>query len=455
MFAKLSLLLVPALLVGCAADLEKAAEDPFDVRVGVDGKGDGLDGLLPPDDLDRLETAFDDVIESGQRTIDELESEIAALERDNAAKVAEIDSLVAQMEQRRRELEDQHDRNLLLCAFFPNPATCLLAVMIANDGRMQQLERDLSRAKTEQRQIREDLAHFESRRDSLRAELAPLSESRARLIALFREGVDGADAPDVLDPGSAEAAAYNRADVLGRIADATRAEIGVLVDIRNAAVELANSIDQTLATVRALSTSVDELVADARGQLMDMIEALVSGDPGAAARDWLDQALAERTRELLDALDWPVRELVDHLIATRAGGEVDADALARDLLDALLAGAPGRTALASSSVAVKIHDNTEATSTLAIADRFTANRAEITARIEHTFIGDLRVWIEHDGVEHVLHDRTGGADDDLFATFAVELPAGTRSDGRWTLHVSDHADHDTGRLIGWDLALVE
>ena len=447
------LLVVLPLLISvaaCGADDIKKVDDPFEVRVGADGKGDGLDGLLSSEDLDRLESAFEEVIAAGEETIEQLELEIAQLESDNQAKAAEIDSLVQQMEQRRRELEDQHDRNLILCALFPNPAICVLSVMIANDDRMQRLERDLGSARSEQTRIRDDIARFEGRRDSLRADLVPLRESKERLIALFRQGVDPRDVPEALEPGSPEAAAFSRADVLARIAEATRAEINVLVEIRNAAAELAGALDEALVTVRALATSVDGLVEDARGQFMDMIEALVSGDPDALARDWLDEALAAKTRELLAALDWPARELVEHLLATRAGDEVDLDALARDLLDKLLEDTSIRL---SSAVALSILDNTEAVSVLEVRDDTEPVAVDVTVRIEHTFIGDLRIWLEHDGLELVIHDHTGGDDDDLTATASFELPAGTSGTGPWRLHVADNAAQDTGRLLGWDLVL--
>ena len=454
----LAVLAVPAVLLaalagvpGCAAE-DKDTAAPFDIHVAPDGKADGPAGLLSAEDLARLEEAFDQVIASGQATIDQLEAEIAALEASNATKAAEIDALVQQIEQRRDELEDQHQQNLVFCVLFPNPATCVLAVMISNDSRMQSLERDLAAARATQRQIQEDIARYEARRDALRAELVPLRASKDRLIALFQSGLDGQPVPDVLPAGSPEATAFARAEVLAEISGATREEIAILVDIRNAAVELAAALDDALDTVRALATSVDELVEEARGQFMDMIEALLAGDADALARDWLDQALADATRDMLAGLDWPVREFVQHLIDNRGEGEVDLDALAQQLIEKLLA---VDQRFAASAVAVSILDGTVAVSPIDLDESFEASRVEVSVDIEHSYIGDLRIWLEHGGQEIVLHDRTGGADDGLRVTWTIELPAGYQAGGTWRLHVADEANDDQGQLRGWDLLLTE
>jgi subtilisin-like proprotein convertase family protein len=82
----------------------------------------------------------------------------------------------------------------------------------------------------------------------------------------------------------------------------------------------------------------------------------------------------------------------------------------------------------------------------------------MSVRIEHSFVGDLPVWLERDGFEHVLHDRTGDDADDLMTTYTLELPEGLPLDGQWRRHVTDQADADQadadqGRLLRWDLVL--
>jgi hypothetical protein len=450
LIAPVLLLALSLLQPACVEEHDKDGGDaPFTLWLSPGGKADDA-GLLSAADLARVQAAFDDAIASGEAAIATLEHEIDRLDAENRAKVGEIDGLVRQMEQRRSELEDQHRRNLVLCLLFPSPGICLLAVVIENDGRMQQLERDLAQARDRQRQVQAELADHRDRRAVLQARLAPLRAARERLIALYRDGVPLRPLPEVLDAGSPEALAFSRADALGRIAAATRAEIELLVEIRNAAAELQAQLDAALGTIRALASSVDALVAEARDRFMELLEALTSGDPDAVARDWLDEAIAARTRAMLDALDWPARELIDHLIATRPGDEVDLDQLARDLLDQLLA---GEAHAFTSTVALALLDHTEAVSAIAVPAGVGATTAEITVRIEHSYIGDLQIRVQHAGFQRTLHDRLGGGADDLFATYVVELPAGLATAGTWRLLVADRADGDQGRLLGWDLVL--
>ncbi len=111
----------------------------------------------------------------------------------------------------------------------------------------------------------------------------------------------------------------------------------------------------------------------------------------------------------------------------------------------------------SSTAAVTIPDNAPAgvTSTIAVADTGTVGSVKLTLDIKHTYRGDLRVVLAHDGRAVTLHDRTGGYEDDLVLT-GVELPAfaGAALAGDWTLTVSDHASYDTGTIQSWSLEIV-
>jgi hypothetical protein len=59
-------------------------------------------------------------------------------------------------------------------------------------------------------------------------------------------------------------AAFARAGAIAEIGEATAREIDLLVRIRDAAAELAESLDSALATLRLLSVGVDELIRAAR-----------------------------------------------------------------------------------------------------------------------------------------------------------------------------------------------
>jgi serine protease AprX len=85
----------------------------------------------------------------------------------------------------------------------------------------------------------------------------------------------------------------------------------------------------------------------------------------------------------------------------------------------------------------------------------------VSVDITHTWIGDLRVLLTApSGEEIVLHDRSGGGQDNLIKTYSEDsLPAlatlaGKPAQGTWTLHVMDLAGRDVGKLNRWGLQLL-
>jgi subtilisin-like proprotein convertase family protein len=76
----------------------------------------------------------------------------------------------------------------------------------------------------------------------------------------------------------------------------------------------------------------------------------------------------------------------------------------------------------------------------------------------HSFIGDLSIAVVSPaGTRVVLRDRAGAGADDLHETWtpattpALSDPVDQPFAGRWTLHLTDHAGQDTGRLDRWRL----
>jgi subtilisin-like proprotein convertase family protein len=91
-----------------------------------------------------------------------------------------------------------------------------------------------------------------------------------------------------------------------------------------------------------------------------------------------------------------------------------------------------------------------------------ANLADIgvTVHITHPYIGDLTVRIVHpDGTEVLLHERTGGSDDNINKTYgmggeaiqALSALKGKSAAGDWKLVVRDHAGTDAGIFDSWSL----
>jgi subtilisin-like proprotein convertase family protein len=97
--------------------------------------------------------------------------------------------------------------------------------------------------------------------------------------------------------------------------------------------------------------------------------------------------------------------------------------------------------------------------TLALPQATVAN-VEVYVDITHTWQGDLLLNLTSpEGTTVVLHDRTGGSDDNILGWYPTELTpagdlglfAGEDLSGDWTLFVSDNAGADTGTLNEWCL----
>jgi subtilisin-like proprotein convertase family protein len=71
--------------------------------------------------------------------------------------------------------------------------------------------------------------------------------------------------------------------------------------------------------------------------------------------------------------------------------------------------------------------------------------------VTHTWVGDLRIILEHGGTETVVWNRAGGGQDDIQQTFPLDAFAGVDATGSWTLRVTDNASRDTGTLVRWAL----
>lgn len=114
-------------------------------------------------------------------------------------------------------------------------------------------------------------------------------------------------------------------------------------------------------------------------------------------------------------------------------------------------------------------------STLNVSDDMTLNGIKAVVNINHTYINDLVVTLEHpNGTQVVLWDRNCGSQDAINVTFEQGAPAiecanptagtyspvgdlsvldGLSSEGEWKLIITDHWNTDTGTLVSWSLDL--
>ena len=84
----------------------------------------------------------------------------------------------------------------------------------------------------------------------------------------------------------------------------------------------------------------------------------------------------------------------------------------------------------------------------------------MSADISHTYRGDLKVMLTApDGTEAVLHDRSGGGQNNVVSLYGSEnngdlaQMVGTEVAGEWTISVGDYRAGDTGVLNQWGMTL--
>ncbi len=108
----------------------------------------------------------------------------------------------------------------------------------------------------------------------------------------------------------------------------------------------------------------------------------------------------------------------------------------------------------SESLAIPDNDPVGVASTITVAEMASIEDLRVTVNITHAYRGDLTVTLYRGERAVVLHERTGGGQDDLAATFEIADFDGTDMTGEWRLKVDDRAAQDAGTLNGWSLEVL-
>jgi subtilisin-like proprotein convertase family protein len=108
------------------------------------------------------------------------------------------------------------------------------------------------------------------------------------------------------------------------------------------------------------------------------------------------------------------------------------------------------------TAATAIPDNnaTGITSVIEVPEQVTVGALTIDVAVAHTYIGDLKVVLSHDGTEVVLWNKEGGGAANLSRSFTPADFNGKAAAGTWTLKVSDLAARDTGTLTSWAVSIA-
>lgn len=115
--------------------------------------------------------------------------------------------------------------------------------------------------------------------------------------------------------------------------------------------------------------------------------------------------------------------------------------------------AGGDTFSATPNAAIPDNNATGITSDISVPAEGTVNELTVTVDITHPYVGDLVVKLTHGDKTVTLHNKQGGADDNLKKTFTVADFRGAAKTGTWTLSVADTARADEGALNSWSLVV--
>jgi hypothetical protein len=106
-----------------------------------------------------------------------------------------------------------------------------------------------------------------------------------------------------------------------------------------------------------------------------------------------------------------------------------------------------------STKVLDIPDNTPAgvSGTLEVPDSLVATGVSLELKVDHTYVGDLTITLQHGTKTVTVWKRAGGSQKGIDQTFALPDFAGQDVKGTWTLKVVDGASMDDGQVTSWAL----
>ena len=109
---------------------------------------------------------------------------------------------------------------------------------------------------------------------------------------------------------------------------------------------------------------------------------------------------------------------------------------------------------AAPSLAIPDEDSAGVASEISVTDTGEVRGITVEVDVTHTYRGDLKIVLVHDGVEAILLNHEGGSADDVRQSFTTTAFDGRDGTGTWTLKVIDTAAADTGTFNSWTLTIA-
>lgn len=98
-----------------------------------------------------------------------------------------------------------------------------------------------------------------------------------------------------------------------------------------------------------------------------------------------------------------------------------------------------------------IGDLSTTVDTIAVRQTGLAFSIEVAIDLEHSYLGDLVISLEHEGFEATLLRNLGTGQTRLERTFEISVPRGIERSGDWRLVIVDTAEQDSGVLKSWSI----
>jgi hypothetical protein len=108
------------------------------------------------------------------------------------------------------------------------------------------------------------------------------------------------------------------------------------------------------------------------------------------------------------------------------------------------------------SLPIPENDSTGITSTIQVPDSFVIKELRIKLDINHSYVSDLQITLEHEGLTTMIWDGQGddGQDNSLPAILAMDDFDNMDAGGEWILKIVDIVNFDQGSLDGWILEMI-
>lgn len=108
----------------------------------------------------------------------------------------------------------------------------------------------------------------------------------------------------------------------------------------------------------------------------------------------------------------------------------------------------------TSTPGAAIPDLSQAVDTITVPTQgAVAGPVVVSVQISHSYVGDLAIYLEHEGLWAELFRFGGGGATSLAQSWQIAGFEGVPQGGAWRLVVEDHAAKDTGTLESWTLTL--